>query len=98
MSYQQLTEGKRYQIAALIAQGLRPSEVARIIHVHRSTIYRELRRNRLEKQYDPARAHALTQQQRRFSAKYRVPQDTIDFVDLTLSLEWSPEQISGRMK
>lgn len=83
---------------SLIAQGLRPSEVARIIHVHRSTIYRELRRNRLEKQYDPARAHALTQQQRRFSAKYRVPQDTIDFVDLTLSLEWSPEQISGRMK
>ena len=36
MSYQQLAEGKRYQIAALIAQGLRPSEVARIINVHRS--------------------------------------------------------------
>ena len=35
MSYQQLTEGKRYQIAALIAQGLRPSEIARIINVHR---------------------------------------------------------------
>ena len=49
MSYRQLTEGKRDQIAALIAQGLRPSEVARIIHVHRSTIYRELRRNRVEK-------------------------------------------------
>ena len=39
MSYQQLTEGKRYQIAGLIAQGLRTSEVVRIIHVHRSTVY-----------------------------------------------------------
>ena len=95
MSYQQLTEGKRYQIAALIAQGLRPSEIARIINVHRSTVYRELRGNRRERQYDPAQAHALTQQRRRCSAKYRVPQDTIDFVELTLSWEWSPEQISG---
>ena len=51
MSYQQLTEGKRYQIAALIAQGLRPSEIARIINVHRSTVYRELKRNRRERQY-----------------------------------------------
>ena len=24
-----------------------------------------------------------------------VPQDTIDFVEVTLSMEWSPEQISG---
>ena len=70
MSYQQLTEGKRYQIATLIAQGLRPSEIARIINVHRSTVYRELRRNRRERQYDPAQAHALTQQRRCCSAKY----------------------------
>lgn len=95
MSYQQLTEGKRYQIAALVSQGLRPSDVARIIHIHRSTVYRELRHNRLEKQYDPAQAHTLIQQRRHSFAKYRVPQDTIDFVDLTLPLEWSPEQISG---
>ena len=35
---------------SLIAQGLRPSEVARIINVHRSTVYRELRRNRQKRQ------------------------------------------------
>lgn len=95
MSYQQLTEGKRYQIAALIAQGLRPAEVARSIHVHRSTVYRELRRNGNSKGYEPAQAHDLAQQRRRCSAKYRVPQDTIDLVEVTLSMEWSPEQISG---
>ncbi len=90
MSYQQLTEGKRYQIAALIAQGLRPSEIARIINVHRSTVYRELRRNRRERQYDLAQAHALTQQRRRCSAKYRVPQDTIDFVELNVVVGVEP--------
>ena len=36
------------------------------------------------RQYDPALAH-LTQQRRRCSARYRVPQDTINFVELTLS-------------
>ena len=85
MSYQQLTESKRYQIAALIAQGLRPSEVARIIYVHRYTVYWELRRNRQEREYNPAQAHTLTQQRRRCSARYRVPPDTIDFIELTLS-------------
>ena len=134
MSYQQLTEGKRYQIAALIAQGLRPSEVARIIHVHRSTIYRELRvprktrfsmfrrkmmamkinelqwiicvwfeflevplkRNGRGLSYEPTKAHDLALQRRHSSARYRVPQDTIDLIEVTLLLmEWSPEQISG---
>ena len=54
--------GERYQIAALITQGFRSSAVTRIIPVHRATVYWELRRNRLEKQYDPAQTHALTQQ------------------------------------
>ena len=89
MNYQQLAEGKRYQIATLIAQGLQPSCVARVVRARRSTIYRELRRNGQERQYVPAQTHALTQQRRRCSAKYRVPQDTIDFVELTLSWEWS---------
>lgn len=95
MSYQQLTEGKRYQISALIAQGLRPAEVARAIEVHRSTVYRELRRNGHDQGYDPAQAHNLALQRRRGATKYKVPQATIDLVEMTLSIEWSPEQISG---
>ncbi len=95
MSYQQLTEGKRYQISVLMARGYAPSEVARIIKVHRSTVYREVRRNSQSGSYDPNRAHRQTLERRSRSTKYRVPKRTIDYVELALSLEWSPEQISG---
>ena len=91
MSYQQLTEGKRYQIAALIAQDLRPSEIARIINVHRSTVYRELRRNRRERQYDPAQAHALTQQLRLCSAREWSPEQISGVshrIGMPVSHEW----------
>ena len=45
MSYQQLTEGQRYQISVLRTQSMSVSAMARAIGVHRSTLYRELRRN-----------------------------------------------------
>ncbi len=102
MSYQQLTEGKRYQIAALVSQGLLPSDVARIIHNSSlyglsgvETHYRAETQQAGKAACPPTQAHALIQQRRHSFAKYRVPQDTIDFIDLTLPLEWSPEQISG---
>ena len=41
MKYQQLTEGKRYQIAALLEQGLPVKNIALTVGCHRGTIYRE---------------------------------------------------------
>ncbi|RTE65348.1 hypothetical protein EH243_13000 [Amphritea opalescens] len=46
MTYQQLTEGKRYQISILLAQGYWPAFIAKTIDVHSSTVYRELDQNR----------------------------------------------------
>ena len=46
MTYQQLTEGDRYTIAALKRQGLTPTAIANAIGRHRSTIYLEYNRNR----------------------------------------------------
>ncbi len=40
MSYQQLTEGQRYQLSVLRAQGMSILATARAIGVHRSTLYR----------------------------------------------------------
>ncbi|MBP4034719.1 MULTISPECIES: helix-turn-helix domain-containing protein, partial [Aeromonas] len=39
MSYQQLTEGQRYQLSVLRAQGMSILATARAIGVHRSTLY-----------------------------------------------------------
>lgn len=46
MKYQQLTQGDRYTIAALKRQGLTPTAIAKAIGRHRSTIYREYKRNK----------------------------------------------------
>jgi IS30 family transposase len=95
MSYQQLTEGKRYQISLLLAQGSSASAIARAVEVHRSTVYRELKRNGRQEVYDPGEAHCKAIQRRTGAAKYRVPEQVVRYVELTLSWLWSPEQISG---
>jgi len=64
MKYQQLTEGKRYQISVLLGQGYRPAVIAKTINVHRSTVYRELERNSLKDGYDPVHAHTETKRRR----------------------------------
>ncbi|GAD32609.1 transposase, IS30 family protein [Photobacterium leiognathi lrivu.4.1] len=45
MSYQQLTEGRRYQISTLLELGISISEIAQKVKCHRVTVYRELKRN-----------------------------------------------------
>lgn len=95
MKYQQLTEGKRYQISVLLGQGYRPAAIARTIDVHRSTIYRELARNSCDGGYDPDLAQQQVMVRRTAVPKYRVAPLTIEYVELGLSLHWSPEQISG---
>lgn len=45
MSYQQLTDGKRYQMSTLLAQGCSPAAIATVVDVHRSTVYREMKRS-----------------------------------------------------
>ncbi|HIF9148615.1 TPA: helix-turn-helix domain-containing protein [Photobacterium damselae] len=60
MSYQQLTEGQRYQIFTLLAEGYSQSAIAKRVSVHRSTICRELKRNSDDSRYRPDRANTLS--------------------------------------
>ncbi|EOC8443729.1 IS30-like element ISAs2 family transposase, partial [Escherichia coli] len=95
MSYQQLTEGQRYQLSVLRAQGMSILATARAIGVHRSTLYRELRRNAGPQGYQPDNAHQHATHRRASAAKSRLSADVIQFVELTLAWWWSPEQISA---
>ncbi|CAG8998976.1 MAG: IS30 family transposase ISSde3 [Candidatus Celerinatantimonas neptuna] len=94
MSYQQLTEGKRYQISALLERGISISEIAKKIKCHRATVYRELKRNRTCDQYCPKNAHASSVRRRQAANKYRIPVERVEFVCLLLRIDWSPEQIA----
>lgn len=98
MNYQQLTEGQRYQIALLYEDNFTLTEIGRRPGVNKSTISRELRRNRASDGYKPDKAQRLCEVRRSSSAKRRICPKTVDFVEFALGWKWSPEQISAVAK
>lgn len=92
--YTQLTQEQRYQIYALMKVELNQSEIAAIVGVHKSTVSRELRRNRGLKGYRPKQAHLLAVNRRHDKAKPRISPQDWRRVERLLREDWSPEQIS----
>jgi IS30 family transposase len=98
MTYDQITQNERYQIAALRAAGLRPAAIATQLRRHRSSIVRELRRNRTKGgQYVPYAADLQAQRRRSVARRnQRVRPEDWAQVWWMLTRRWSPEQIAGR--
>jgi len=96
-TYIQLTQEQRYQIYALKKMGHNQTEIAQVLEVNKSTISRELCRNEGQRGYRPQQAHHLALK-RRQKAKPRIPVETWAGVKRLLRREWSPEQVSGRLK
>ena len=97
-SYKQLTREERYQIKALLQTGHKQAEIARTIGVHKSTIKRELNRNRGQRGYRPEQAHNKAMMRRKSKSKPRISAKVWSVVDKKLTEDWSPEQISGRLR
>lgn len=98
MGYTQLTEGTRYQIYALLKAGQNRTQIAMIIGCHKSTISRELSRNRGKKGYRPSQAQALAQRRQRQSHQPLIAAKTWQAVERLLGQDWSPQQITGRLR
>src|SRR5688572_3685151 len=98
MNYRQLTREQRYQIYALIKGAHNRSQIAVIVGCHKSTISRELRRNHGAHGYYPNQAQQLAGRRQRHSHGPRIPAETWHLVELLLRQQWSPEQITGRLK
>lgn len=96
--YTQLTQEQRYQIYALKKIGKTQSEIAKMVNVHKSTISRELRRNRGGRGYRPKQAHEFALIKRCFHATPHISQETWGLVEKLIRLDLSPEQVSGRLK
>ncbi|BCO29996.1 IS30 family transposase [Thiohalobacter sp. COW1] len=92
--YTQLTQEQRYQIYALMKAALNQSEIAAIVGVHKSTVSRELGRNRGLKGYRPKQAHQLAMHRRHTKAQPRILYEDWRLVEHLLREDWSPEQIS----
>jgi IS30 family transposase len=97
MNYTQLTQEQRYQISALLKMGHNRTEIAAVIGKHKSTISRELGRNKGQRGYRPNQAHQKALHRRNRSHK-RILGETWELIETKLRLDWSPEQVSGWLK
>ena len=96
-AYKQLTQGARYQIYALKKTGHTNAEIATVIGCHKSTVGRELTRNRGKRGYRPQQAHRFACERKAAKIHYRVSQHHWQVVNHLLQRDWSPEQISRRL-
>jgi IS30 family transposase len=95
--YTQLTEVQRYQIYTMIKAGYHQSAIANELEVHKSTISREITRNRGLRGYRPKQAHQLSLSRRRNKKPVRVVESHWSEIERLIKLYWSPEQISHRL-
>jgi len=110
MPYRHLSSTERDEIAQMYYSGLSFSEIGRRLGRSKSTISREVSRNRIRHgsqrfvrwRYLSSRA-ALQAKERRSNAKRSVGRvldhrRLLEYVKLGLKNRWSPEQISGRIQ
>ncbi|MGH7629861.1 MAG: IS30 family transposase [Gemmatimonadales bacterium] len=98
--YSQITVAERYTLGILRQLGYRPAVVARVLGRHRSTIGRELRRNRRDDgSYRPGLAQAWARARRSRSRRNQhFTAADYALVRTYLEQQWSPEQVAGYLR
>lgn len=96
LNYQHLSQAERYTITALLKTGLSYAAIAREIGRHKSTISRELRRNRRPtSRYDASVAHGYTVSRRKRTKRgTQFSQEQWNIVLYFITQDYSPEQIT----
>ncbi len=100
-NYRHISKVERMELSILLKRGYSDAEIAHELGRDRSTIYRERTRNMVKGEYVPRKAHHKAYVRRKY-AKYqtmRIVSDMKlrDYIDTHLRLQWSPEQIAGRL-
>src|SRR5215203_6749553 len=103
-AYRQLDLDERRTLFRLMEAGRPVGEIAARLGRHRSTVYRELGRNRFRDGdrgfcgYFPLTAHDLAHRRRRRRRKLAADHALREHVVERLEAGWSPQQIAGRLK
>ncbi len=92
--YIQLTQEERYQIYILKKAEYSQGQIAELLERDKSTISRELWRNRGLKGYRPQQAHNLALMRRYNKAQPRIGSQVWQQVEALIREQWSPEHIS----
>jgi IS30 family transposase len=97
--YKQLTQEQRYQIHALRKVKKTLEEIARVIRTDKSTVSRELTRNKGKRGYRAQQAHGKAMIRREMAfKKIKLTKEAIKMISEKIKIGWSPEQIAGRFK
>ena len=96
--YSHLTLEERCRLRGMMEMGLSISEIARRLGRHRSTIQRELARNRCVDGYRPDSAARRAWARKLRGSKIARSTRLRAHVEDRLAMGWSPEQIAGRME
>jgi len=100
-NYHHLTKEQRYKIDALLKAGHKSSFIADQLKVDRSTIYRELKRNRNKTGcYSARSAHEISMEKKERFLHNRKFTPAMEHLirDKLSNQQWSPEQIAGFCK
>jgi IS30 family transposase len=99
--YSRVSYAIRCQIHAYFKMKIPIREISILVGVHKSTIYRELKRNYdfLSGCYEPEMADYLAQRRyKQCRKRYIITGQIKQIIKNCLQAEWSPQQISGRLK
>lgn len=99
-NYTHLSQTDRRRLSVFLEMKLSVNEIAIKLNRHRSTVYRELNRNKDSETYSLGTAQQKIEERNRARKQGKLETDGIlrDYVITGLKKGWSPEQISGRMK
>lgn len=98
MTHRRLTEMERYQIHALLKQGLSHRAIGRALARHPSTISREIARNQGLRGYRPGQAQLKALERQANKVCCRISLALWREIERLVRLEWSPDQISQRLE
>lgn len=104
MSYQHITSVQRNELSALLIAKIRKKDIAKQLGKHRTTIWRELKRNPTSNKrgYDARIAKEKTRDRRiKSNQRFRKLENNKrlrGYAVKKLKQFWSPEQIAGRLK
>lgn len=98
MSYNHLTQEERYLIHAHKTTGKSIPEISIILGRNKTSIYREISRNTGGRGYRPKQAHEMASERLNSKPKaIKMTSTLVTKIDDKIKLDWSPEQISGRL-
>ena len=98
-NYTHLTQYERYHFSALLRSGKSISSIATQLNRDKSTLYRELNRNKGLRGYRPHQAHEKAVDRLQNSHRHiQITQKVINKLERFLRERLSPEQISGFLK